>query len=179
MFVVLLALTLFTSGLIIAGAITDFLKLRIPNILPILIIGCFAGAYTLHMTLDSNASFQDLSSHLYAFIGSLIVMMILFFMRLFGGGDAKIIPAIALWTGAQGLGVFLMLTTIAGGVLALLSIALRKTKIGQKLISKLLKYQSLQDGWVGALAKGTNVVPYGIAIAVGGIGAFRSLGYLP
>jgi len=179
MFVVLLTLTLFTSGLIIASAVTDFLKLRIPNIISILIILCFVGAYGLHMVLETNASFQDLSSHLYAFGGTLVVMMVLFFLKLFGGGDAKIIAAISLWTGTQGLGMFLMLTTIAGGVLAITSIILRKTKIGQKLISKMLRYQSLQDGWVGALAKGTNVVPYGIAIAVGGIGAFRSLGYLP
>lgn len=179
MFVVLLTLTVFTAGLIIAGAVTDFLKLRIPNIIPLLIILCFVGAYGLHMVLDTNASFQDLSSHLYAFGGTLVVMMVLFFLKLFGGGDAKIIAAIALWTGTSGLAHFFMITTVMGGILAITSLTLTKTKIGKTIITKLLKHHSLQNGWVGALAKGTNVVPYGIAIAVGGIGAFRSLGYLP
>lgn len=179
MFVVLLTLTLFTSGLIIAGAVTDFLKLKIPNILPVLIILCFIGAYGLHTILDTNASFQELPSHLYAFGGTLVVMMLLFFLKLFGGGDAKIIAAIALWTGTGGLSMFLMLTTVAGGGLAILSIILRKTKIGQVIITRLLRMPYLKEGWVGALARGTNVVPYGIAIAIGGIGTFRSLGYLP
>ena len=140
MFVILLALTLFTSGLIIAGAVTDFLKLRIPNILPVLIIIGFIGAYALHIMLDTNASFQDLSSHIYAFIGTLVVMMILFFLKLFGGGDAKMIAAIALWTGISGLPMFLMLTTVMGGVLAITSMILRKTIIGQRGIARLLNY---------------------------------------
>lgn len=179
MFIALFTLTLFTSGLIMAGAVTDFLKLKIPNILPILIIGCFAIAYPLAMHLGTAASFQPLSSHLTAFGISFVAMAILFFMRLFGGGDAKMIPAVTLWCGTDGLGIFLMIMSIIGGLLAIISITTRKTKFGQTLITKLLKYQSLQNGWVNALAKGTNVVPYGIAIAIGGIAAFRTLGYLP
>ena len=176
--IIILTLILFTSGLIIAGAITDFLKLKIPNILPAAIIFCFIGAVITQEILGKNA-FQDLSSHLMSGGVMLAIMMVLFFLRLFGGGDAKIIPAIALWTGLNGLPLFLMVTTIAGGLLALLSIILRKTKMGQSLIKKAVSVPAIQNGWVSALANNMNVVPYGIAIAIGAIASFRHLGYLP
>jgi len=179
MIIILFTLTLFTSGLIIAGGITDFLKLKIPNILPALIILCFSVAYSLQAILNTNAGFQELSSHLIAFVVTLLTMMALFFFKLFGGGDAKLIAAISLWIGLQGMPLFLMVMTIAGGVLAIISVIMRKTKLGQGLTVKLTQINSLKGGWINALASGTNVVPYGIAIATGGISAFRSLGYLP
>ena len=161
-----------------AAAVTDSLKLKIPNVISGAIIICFATAYGLQEILEKNA-FQDLSSHLISGGVMLVIMMVLFFLKLFGGGDAKIIPAIALWIGLNGLPLFIMVTTIAGGTLALTSIALRKATIGQKIITKMLHYSALKNGWVGALAKGDNVVPYGIAIAAGAIASFRHLGYLP
>ena len=176
--IIILTLILFTSGLIIAGAITDFLKLKIPNILPVAITLCFIAAYATQEILEKNA-FQDLSSHLISGGVMFVIMVVLFFLKLFGGGDAKIIPAIALWTGSNGLPLFLMITTIAGGVLALTSIGLRKTTVGQSIVTRALKIPAIQNGWVNALAKGDNVVPYGMAIAIGGIASFRHLGYLP
>ncbi len=175
---IILTLIVFTSGLIMAAAVTDFIKLKIPNILPVAIIICFVISYGTQEILGKNA-FQDLSSHLISGGVMLVIMTVLFFLKLFGGGDAKLIPAVALWTGLNGLPLFLMVTTIVGGGLALISIIIRKTKMGQRFITKMLRFSYLQNGWMWALKKDKNVIPYGIAIAVGGIASFRHLGYLP
>lgn len=176
--IIILTLILFTSGLIIAASVTDILRMKIPNILPALIIAGFVIAWGFKMALGLDV-FQSASSHFATAIVMLVIMMILFFAGVFGGGDAKIIPAITLWIGVQGLPTFLMMTSLAGGILAVISITLRKTTIGQKLLTKLINKPYLQNGWIGEMVKGRNTIPYGIAIAIGGITAFRTIGYLP
>lgn len=176
--IIILTLILFTSGLIIAASVTDILRMKIPNILPALIIGGFVVAWGIKMALGLDV-FQSATSHFATALVVLVIMMILFFTGVFGGGDAKLIPAIALWVGVQGLPSFLMVTSVVGGVLALISITLGKTKLGQKILTKLIKKPALQNGWVGEMVKGRNTIPYGIAIATGGIVAFRTVGYLP
>ena len=77
---VILTLILFTSGLIMAAAVTDSLKLKIPNVISGAIIICFATAYGLQEILEKNA-FQDLSSHLISGGVMLVIMMVLFFLK--------------------------------------------------------------------------------------------------
>lgn len=175
---VILTLTVFSIGLLFAAAYSDVTRLRIPNFLPAIIVACFAVAYAIGIVFDTGL-FQSFQSHLIAGGGAFIIMTTLFFMNLFGGGDAKLIPAVALWVGIKGLPHFLMIMAIIGGLLALASIALRKTKHGQKIITTLIRYPAFQDGWGGALAKGENVVPYGVAIACGAVAGFRAGGLLP
>lgn len=174
----ILTLILFTLGVIGAAAWSDFIKLRIPNILPLLVVGGFVIAFGIDALIQGGV-FQSWGSHALAGGAVFMVMIILFFMNLFGGGDAKLIPAVSLWIGVTGLPVFLMVTTAIGGVLALSSITLRRTKAGQAILTKLLQYPKLTDGWVGAMAKGEAVIPYGIAIAGGAVTAFCSVGLLP
>lgn len=176
--IIILTLILFTVGIIIAGGVTDFIKLKIPNLFPILIVTTFIIAYVINILMGLNA-FESLKSHIITASVMFVIMLILFFFKLFGGGDAKIIPAITLWIGISGLPTFLMITSVMGGVLALISIGLRKTTIGQTLLTKLLRLPYMQNGWIASMAKGQNVVPYGIAIAIGAIASFRSVGYLP
>lgn len=174
----ILTLTFFALGVALVAAYTDFIKLRIPNILPLLIVGSFITAYIIELVADTG-QFQNISSHLFAGGCVFIVMVILFFMKLFGGGDAKLIPAVALWVGLQGLPTFLMITTFVGGGLALLSLFFRKTKIGQHALTKLIHHPRLARGWLEAMAKGEVVIPYGVAIAVGSFVAFYDIGLLP
>ncbi|MBO33728.1 MAG: hypothetical protein CMM74_12260 [Rhodospirillaceae bacterium] len=52
------------------------------------------------------------------FGGGLAVFLIgavLHYFRLFGGGDVKLLAAIAIWTGTASLGAFLFLVAIIGG----------------------------------------------------------------
>lgn len=174
-----LALILFTLGAVIAAAFTDFLKLKIPNIIPIIVAIGFVLAWGTHHQLDLGIFQQSLTTHLIVGGCMFFLMITLFFLKLFGGGDAKLIPAVALWVGTQGLPAFLFITTVVGGLLAVISIILRKTTVGKKIVATLLHAPRLQRGWIRALSKGENVVPYGVAIAVGTVWSFRSIGLLP
>jgi prepilin peptidase CpaA len=179
MSVLLFALALFTAGLMVSAALSDLAKLTIANIISILIAVCFFVAYGLNYAFGHDGIFQSLSSHLIAGGVMFAIMVGLFFMKLFGGGDAKIIPAISLWVGLDGLALFLMITSVGGGLLAIISIGLRKTRLGNLTLEKLSHHPKLKDGWFGALAQDKKIVPYGIAIAIGGVWTFRHLGYLP
>jgi prepilin peptidase CpaA len=70
-----------------------------------------------------------------------------------GGGDVKLIAAGVLWTGAGAAGEFLLATAIAGGVLA----------------GAFLLQARLAPRPEGAARVRPPSLPYGIAIAAGGI----------
>ena len=78
----------------------------------------------------------------------------LFFARLWGAGDAKLLAALALWAPPQGLTLLLLWTVMSGGLLALLILLARKI---------------LPPDWRGlAVLSPRQGVPYGISIAIGG-----------
>jgi len=71
-----------------------------------------------------------------------------------GAGDVKLMAAISLWAGTELTLAFILLTAIAGGVVSLALVV------------------RLNYGWVIGRPPAeikTNQVPYGIAIAVGGL----------
>ncbi|MFN8930225.1 MAG: prepilin peptidase, partial [Alphaproteobacteria bacterium] len=91
-----------------------------------------------------------------AFI-TLIVTFGLFALNLFGGGDAKLLPALMLWTGWNIASLqFLFLMAILGGVFALLLLALRFMLRRRASLPKLLQPAA--------------PIPYGIAIAMAFLG---------
>ena len=93
-----------------------------------------------------------------------IICFALFAVGAFGGGDAKMIPAIALWMGPAGMMPFLFGTTVAGGILALSVLMARKSIP-----------EAFAPGFVRATMQDGNGVPYGVAITVGAIvGGFSS-----
>lgn len=177
--IAILTLILFTLGAIIAAAVTDFKNLRIPNIIPMIVCIAFFVTWGAATMLGIQIFTQPLMTHLTVGILSLCLMVALFFMKIFGGGDAKLIPAVALWVGLSGLPVFLMVTSVMGGILAIISLAMRKTRLGVSITTKAASLPMMQDGWVAAMARGGSEVPYGIAIAIGAMVAFRSSGLLP
>lgn len=80
----------------------------------------------------------------------------LFAMRAMGGGDVKLMAAVALWAGPAHVIEFITMTTMAGGLLA---------------ASLLTPARALFPA-AAALIEGPEArprVPYGIAIAVGGL----------
>jgi prepilin peptidase CpaA len=176
--IIALTLILFTIGICVAAAVSDFLHLKIPNLLSGLIIAAFIATALLDHTMDLDL-FYNIQTNL--IIGGLtfIVMLICFFTGVLGGGDAKMISALSLWMGIIGLPVFLMVTTITGAILAVLSIAIRKTTKGQDILTRLYAHEKLQNGWVGAMKHEKNALPYGIAIACGAVGGLRAAGLLP
>jgi len=131
--------------LLIIAAISDARHYRIPNWLNAVIALTFVAGQ-----LSQSPSGTELIVHLAAAALVFLCGFILFSLNLFGGGDVKLITALALWTGFAELPRFILLTTLAGGVLALLLLILR---------------------WLSA-GRGNKIdsrVPYGIAIAVAGL----------
>lgn len=149
-------------GSALYGAASDFMRLRIPNQVSLVLILSFFpalflsghGAVWLFYLLPAAVIF--------------VISYILFSVGVFGGGDSKMMAAIALWVGLKALPLFLLLMSFAGGVLAVLAIVIGK----QKLFTG-IKWSR----WICELHNGRKPVPYGVAIAFGGIWASLSLGF--
>lgn len=91
----------------------------------------------------------DIAADVLASLGLLAAGLVLFGLGIMGGGDVKLVTATALWLGAAHVPRFLLLTALAGGVLA-----------AAFLFRRLI-------GATGAASGET--LPYGVAIAFGGI----------
>lgn len=171
----MLALIVYLTGLfnvvicVIAAAYDDFKTLKISNKFSISIVASYFGVVTLLMMFSVDAPLPSLSSSLLAALLMFLITFVLFATKLLGAADSKIATAVSLWLGMQGLVPFLVYMTVAGGVLAIISLVLRKTK----------KLQGYKDSeWIKQINQGHSRVPYGIAIAIGVLASFCFLGYL-
>ena len=93
-------------------------------------------------------------------LGVLAATFVLFWMNMLGGGDAKLMAAGALWMGPDHIIEFLAYVTAFGGVLAVAMLAYR---------SFLPANAFPLPGWARRLHKTGEGIPYGIAIAAGGL----------
>jgi hypothetical protein len=100
-------------GLLALAAFWDVREYRIPNSISLAIAGIFP-AYAI------SAGLTAWPSHLVVGGGVFLVCLALFALRYIGGGDAKLISATALWAGPYYLVDFLLITTVVGGLMALL-----------------------------------------------------------
>lgn len=96
------------------------------------------------------------------------ILLILFSFNLIGGGDVKLIPAVALWAGPSLTIKFLLITTICGGIVSLAIIGyryVRKTFLQPKSSGNVNLYVSESS----KLIKKEDNIPYGVAISAGGL----------
>jgi prepilin peptidase CpaA len=149
-------------SLMIIGAMTDATTFRIPNWLTGLTAALF-----FPMALVTGMPMLEFGWHLLA--GAILFALgyLLFAFGLFGGGDAKMMAAAGLWFGTGHSMDFLIMTSLAGGVLAA-AIA------GWSLVMYFWEFHGPQvDGFVGQnLKKVRPKLPYGFALCVGAIMAF-------
>lgn len=140
-------------ALVLYGAWTDMRELRIPNRVSLALLVAFFGvAVSVAMPMEAIAW------HLGAGLITLVAGFALFAFGYFGGGDAKLMAACALWIGWDQLYLFVFAVVLVGGVLSLLAVILRRG-IG------------LWPDWLVRNAEGlftpNKAIPYGIAIAAG------------
>jgi prepilin peptidase CpaA len=156
-----LSTTLFPA-LMIAAAMTDVTSLRIPNWLTALIAILF-----FPMALLTGMPLVEFGWHLAAGLILFVVGYALFAFGLFGGGDSKLMAAAGLWFGTAQTLPFLIMTAVAGGVLAaaiagwslfMVFWQIHGTAEGSSLDQKLKRVRPK--------------LPYGFAFAVGAILAF-------
>jgi prepilin peptidase CpaA len=136
----------------------DFLRMRIPNLLT----GSLMLLFLVQGALDPFGT--DWLSHLAAGLGMLVVVLPLFAFGWIGGGDAKLLAAVALWAGLQHLPLVLIVTALTGSVLMLLLISLRP--LLWAVVSRFLGERALPY-LPRCMEPGTGI-PYGVAIALGG-----------
>lgn len=140
--------------MIIAGA-GDVMTLRIPNRLVI----CLAILFPPFAWATGMSSLL-FGIHLLTAAALLAAGFALFSADLFGGGDAKLLAAAGLWLGFPCVIPFLVITAVAGGVVALAIGALYAVNMeaGMRGSRAALLLSSFRPD-----------VPYGFAIAVGAI----------
>lgn len=130
-----LALTMF----LVTASAFDLVSFRIPNIIPLALVALFA----------VKASSIAGPSPWYAHLGIAMLVLALGFAAftggVIGGGDAKLIAALALWFGPLPLPAFLVVTGAGGGLFALAMLVARgmfrrqagATGVGSRLSDRL------------------------------------------
>lgn len=142
-------LLVFPAAMAFAGAM-DLLTMTIPNRVTLgLAAAFFVAAPLMGLPLD------QIMMHVAAGLLVLTASILLFALGGFGGGDAKLLSAAALWIGFDQLLPFLVYVTIFGGLLALAILYYRRLPI--------LGVRA--PDWAMALHKPGSGIPYGIAIA--------------
>jgi len=156
----LISSALLTSaiGISVWAAFNDFYRLRIPNVLSVVIVALFA-MFCFVEPLALVVWWKPFA----AAIVMLLVTFMMFVAGILGAGDSKLAAALALWTGLSGLPAFLFFMSLYGGVLSILGLLLRK----YRPVSAPFK-----GGWVDEIQSGRNALPYGIAISGGAITSF-------
>jgi prepilin peptidase CpaA len=147
-------LTIFPALLIIA-AVSDLLTFKIPNWISFGLLGLFVVVAPF-----SGLSWLIVTSHLVLGVVLLLVGMVMFSMNLLGGGDAKLLAAVGLWTGWLALPVYLLWAAMVGGILALTLMMFRKAPLvaGMKATPWIARLHDEQAG-----------IPYGIALSAGAL----------
>jgi prepilin peptidase CpaA len=147
-----LGIGLALAALLAYAAFSDLRGFRIPNHVPVLIFVLFAvvSAFVLEP--------HDILLHLAAGVALFVAGAALFAGGIWGGGDAKLIAAIGTWTGFAAMPRFLVVMALAGGLLALLILAVRAIAP---------RVATADAPWHLRLAR-TGHLPYGVALAAGG-----------
>lgn len=144
--------------LMVAAALSDITTMTIPNRLTGALALAFAPAallcgLPLPMVLEGVG----------VGAAALLLGALMFALKWIGGGDAKLLAGAGLWLGLAGAPTFLTWTAMAGGLFGLGLIMAR---------SWAQPYAGFAPRWVARLLEPRGDIPYGVAIAVGGLAAF-------
>jgi prepilin peptidase CpaA len=145
---------IFPAAMALAASM-DLFTMTIPNRITVGLVLGFAIAAPF-----AGLGLWGLASHVGAFVLMLGVGIFLFSMGWFGGGDAKLLAAAALWLGLERLFEYVVLTSIAGGVLVMAILMYREMTPPIWLCGQ---------EWATRLHKDAGGIPYGIALAAAGL----------
>lgn len=156
------ALLLVFPALIIFGGVCDLLSMTIPNRVSILLFALF-----LVVAFIAGLSFTQIGMHLLVGFCVLTVGIALFAFGLCGAGDIKLLAAGSLWIGFEQLLPYFLYVSVAGAILSLLFVVFRSQRL-------LPLVTSLRSEWLFKLQQTIKGIPYGLAIAAGGLASFPS-----
>lgn len=145
---------LFPAIMCLAGSM-DLFTMTIPNRITLGLAAAFVVALPF-----SGLDAMGVASHLGAGLLMLVVGIFMFTRGWLGGGDAKLLAAASLWLGFEWLFPYLIYVAMTGGT----------------LVTAILLYRSLalpeilcRQPWAVRLHTAGGGIPYGIALAAGGL----------
>lgn len=147
---------LHTVSLILAGLVmiwaagSDAARFRIPNMACLALLALFPLFAATHPTT------LPWIEHIAVFALVLAIGYGLYLKQWAGAGDIKLIAVIALWAGPAFAMTFLFITAMAGGVL---SVGIALTTLVRQRMTNTLNPAEIRK----------TPIPYGLAIAVGGL----------
>lgn len=143
------------AALVVAAAVSDLRTYRIPNkiVLAILLV------YPVHVA--ASPAPVDWPMALAIFAGTLAIGFVLFAVKAFGAGDAKLLAATMLWAGPAVAPLALIVCLFAGGIVAGLMLTRARIIIAGALSS--VGRESLSEAFL------SKHMPYGVPIALGGL----------
>jgi Flp pilus assembly protein protease CpaA len=107
------------GALLVCASCFDVLRLRIPNIIPLGLVVLFAFRLLVEPGIDAPLE------HFAAMALTLLILLPVFAFDMLGGGDIKLLSAVALWLGMPKLGALLILVGLLGGIFALFWLGMR------------------------------------------------------
>jgi prepilin peptidase CpaA len=165
--------------LLILAAITDLRERRIPNWLN----GGVAALYPAYLLLSPVPVAWPGALGVSLLVG--LVGLVLFARELVGGGDVKLITAISLWAGVDQFVLFAIVTTLTGGIVGLASLwywrwsplihahlagfGLASTGRGGASVAAAGRSEPSVPAGPASAVPAPTTLPYGIAIAAGGV----------
>ncbi len=155
---VLYGVSLLFGALMLLAAISDATRFVIPNAVVVGVMALFCGAAVM---LPFEVRWE---LHLGALGAVLAVGLVAYRFNALGAGDVKLISALALWTGFEQLPNLILYIALAGGALALGLIVARKL-----LFCAALYIPKLELALRARVFRMGGRIPYGVAIATGGI----------
>jgi prepilin peptidase CpaA len=147
-------LTVLPGAVAFAGAM-DLLTMKIPNRISIVMVLAFFPLAPL-----AGLGGWDILNHVWAGLGVLALGVLLFIPGWFGGGDAKLMAAIALWIGPDALLPYLFYVALAGGMIATIFSTVRSVPLPRLLLG---------EAWALRLHRQDAGIPYGLALAAGAL----------
>ena len=141
------------------AAAADLLTMTISNKLTLLLAASFVVMAPL-----TGMDLVTFAMHGAAGGAMLVLTFVMFSMGWIGGGDAKLAAAAALWIGwNQQIIEFIGLASVFGGLLTLVILGFRKITVPAF---------AMRSAWIQKLHDKETGVPYGIALAAGGLAVY-------
>jgi prepilin peptidase CpaA len=153
-------------ALTIAAAATDLRTRRIPNVLTV-------SGFAVALALRIGLGWPGLREGLLGAGLALVISLVLLSVGAIAGGDAKLLIALGAFMGPERFFGSLLLIGVVGGLIGVGN-AIRRGVIVPVVLNSLnmLKYGLTfgRKGYTRSLASsGAVTIPYGVAIAVGGL----------
>jgi prepilin peptidase CpaA len=168
-----------TIVLLVAAALSDITRYRIPNTIVYAIVAAFAvGAI-------ANFAWPAIVWPVLAGVAMFLLGAVLFAFGLFGGGDVKLIAAMALWTSFADLPRFLLIMAAVGGLIGLVLLLKRRRQqpaiassapvpTGPATTESAAAVTPIPETLASEAPRPTRKshIPYGVGIAIAGLDFF-------